>query len=249
MPKVIAARIGTKRSACEPEAIYVLSFGMRITREILESARVVWEYHQLRHKPIPGDIIIALGTNDLRVAEHAAALYRQGYGRTLVCTGAIAHQGDLLATPWDRTEAEMYAEVAERHGVPREHILLETKATNTAENIRFSRDLICARGITPANVVLAVKPFMQRRTWATMAVEWPEMPATLSSPQMTLEEYFTDVLTPEKIINIMLGDLQRIGIYGRRGWSAPQRLPEHVHAAYTHLKTLGFDQHLIQEDA
>ena len=69
---------------------------------------------------------------------------------------------------------------------------------------------------------------MQRRTWATMAVEWPEMPATLASPDMTLDQYFTDELTPVKIINIMLGDLQRIWIYGRRGWSAPQKFPEEV---------------------
>ncbi|HYI95850.1 MAG TPA: YdcF family protein [Bryobacteraceae bacterium] len=220
----------------------------RITEDVLASARLVWDYLLLGHKTIPGDIIIALGTNDLRVAEFAAKLYQQGHGKILVCTGAIAHQGDLLATPWDRTEAEMYAGVAEQNGVPRDRILLETKATNTAENIRLSRRLIAEHELRPDNVVLCCKPFMQRRTWATMVVEWPEMPASLASPVMTLEEYFTDVLTPEKIINIMLGDLQRVWIYGRRGWSAPQLLPENVKAAYTRLKSLGFDRHLLQED-
>jgi uncharacterized SAM-binding protein YcdF (DUF218 family) len=166
----------------------------------------------------------------------------------LVCTGAIAHQGDLLATPWDRTEAEMYAEVAIEHRVPADRILIEPHATNTAENIRFSRAVLDHEGIRPDNVVLAVKPFMQRRTWATMAVEWPEMPATLASPEMTLAEYFTDELTPGKIINIMMGDLQRIWIYGRRGWSAPQRIPDEVVAAYEHLKSAGFTKHLLAED-
>jgi hypothetical protein len=96
--------------------------------------------------------------------------------------------------------------------------------------------------------VIAVKPFMQRRTWATMAVEWPEMPATLASPEMSLDQYFTDELTPVKIINIMLGDLQRIWIYSKRGWSAPQRFPEEVISAYESLKAAGFTQHLIAED-
>src|SRR5689334_17629717 len=209
---------------------------MHVADSILQSADVVWRFHQLGHKPIPGDVIIALGTNDLRVAYYAARLFKEGYGELLVCTGAIAHQGDLLATPWSRTEAEMYAEVALREGVPADKILIEPCATNTAENIRLSRKLLEKHGVQPDNVVLAVKPFMQRRTWATMAVEWPEMPATLASPKMTLDEYFTDELTPEKIINIMLGDLQRIWIYGRRGWSAPQRIPEEVLAAYSHLK-------------
>ena len=92
---------------------------------------------------------------------------------------------------------------------------------NTAENIRYTRQLLHERSIRPANIVLAVKPFMQRRTWAAMAVEWPEMPATLASPRMTLDEYFTAELTPAKIVNIMMGDLQRVWVYARRGWSAP----------------------------
>ena len=218
-----------------------------MTDEALRCARMIWDYHQLRHQTIPGDVIVALGTNDLRVAEFAADLYRDGYGSTLVCTGGVAHQNDLLATTWDKTEAEMYADLAERRGVPPDRILLETHATNTAENIRFARSLIERQSLQPRNIVLAVKPFMQRRTWATMVVEWPEMPATLASPQMTLDEYFTDELAPEKITNIMMGDLQRIWIYARRGWSAPQRLPEEVRSAYDRLVELGYTQHLIPE--
>jgi uncharacterized SAM-binding protein YcdF (DUF218 family) len=221
---------------------------MQISEEVLRSARIIWQYHQLGHKPIPADVILALGTNDLRVAEFAADLYHRGFGRLLVCTGAIAHQDDLLATPWSKSEAEMYADIAEQRGVPRACILLETRATNTAENIRFARVLLEHQGTRPHNVVIAVKPFMQRRTWATMAVEWPEMPATVASPAMTLDEYFTEELAPEKIINIMLGDLQRIWIYGRRGWSAPQRIPESVMTAWSHLKALGFTRHLVAED-
>jgi hypothetical protein len=165
-----------------------------ISEEALSLARVIWDYHQLRHEPIPADVIVALGTNDLRVADFAADLYLRGFGSTLVCSGGVAHQDDLLATSWEKTEAEMYADLAERRGVPREHMLLERRARNTAENIRFTRELLGERKMRPRNIVIAVKPFMQRRVWATMAVEWPEMPATLASPEMTLEEYFTSEL-------------------------------------------------------
>ena len=64
---------------------------MPVDEEILRSARVIWDYHHLRHKPIPADVIVALGTNDLRVADFAADLYLRGFGKLLVCTGAIAH--------------------------------------------------------------------------------------------------------------------------------------------------------------
>ena len=41
----------------------------------------------------------------------------------LICCGGMAHLGDLLGTGWDKTEAEMFAEAAERRGVPREKTL------------------------------------------------------------------------------------------------------------------------------
>jgi uncharacterized SAM-binding protein YcdF (DUF218 family) len=219
-----------------------------MTAEALEQARIIWEYLQLRHQPIPADVILALGTNDLRVASFAARLYHGGFGKLLVFTGGIAHQNDLLNTGWERSEAEMFAEVAEREGVPREHMLLETHATNTAENIRLGRRLIEDRGIRPRNIVLAVKPFMQRRTWASMAVEWPEMPASVASEEMTLDEYFTHELTPDRVTHIMMGDLQRIWVYGKRQWAAPQRIPAHVRAAFDRLVELGYTRQLISED-
>src|SRR5258708_4674534 len=69
-----------------------------MTEEALSLARVIWDYHWVRQTAIPGDLIIAMGTNDLRVAEYASDLYHRGYGSTLVCSGGIAHVGDLLAT-------------------------------------------------------------------------------------------------------------------------------------------------------
>jgi hypothetical protein len=65
---------------------------------------------------------------------------------------------------------------------------------------------------------------------------------------MTLDEYFTEDLPPEKVIPIMLGDLQRVWIYGRRGWSAAQIVPEDVMEAYRELKSLGFTRQLLAEE-
>jgi hypothetical protein len=89
---------------------------------------------------------------------------------------------------------------------------------------------------------------MQRRTWAAMVVEWPEIPASVASEEMTLDEYFTDELTPERVTNIMMGDLQRIWVYSRRQWSAPQLVPEQVRSAFNRLAELGFTKQLIPEN-
>lgn len=216
--------------------------------DTLAHARVIWDYLHLRHEPIPADMIVALGTNDLRVAHFAADLHQRGFGETVVFTGGIAHQNDLLATGWDRSEAEVFAEAAIGRGVPSDRILLETEATNTSANIRFARKLVECRGLKPRNIVLAVKPFMQRRTMACMAVEWPEMPATVASPAMTLDEYFTPELTPERVIHIMMGDLQRIWVYAKKQWQSPQRLTPEVLSAFEALKERGFTKQLISEE-
>jgi DUF218 domain len=217
--------------------------------DVLHAARVIYNYHYLAHVPIRAEVIIALGTNDLRVAEFASDLFHQGFGGWLLCTGGIAHKADLLATPWTKSEAEMYSDIAVERGVPRAQIILETQATNTAENVRFSRQLLAKNAIKPRNIVIAVKPFMQRRVWATLAVEWPEMPATVASPQFTLDEYFTPELPAEKMIHILMGDLQRLWVYARKGWSAPQRLPTEVMAAFRYLKSAGWTHHLIPGEA
>lgn len=189
-----------------------------------------------------------LGTNDKRVAEYAATLYHSGFASTVVVTGGLAHQDDLLATGWNRPEAEVFAEILERQQVPPYRILLETRASNTAENIRLSRDLICKRGMEPKRVLVVVKPFMQRRVFATHAVEWPEVPATVVSWSTTFDEYCTPELPPAKVTNIMMGDLQRLWIYSNLGYSAPQRIPDEVRRAYSRLRELGYTQHLIAEN-
>src|SRR4029077_7388424 len=140
-----------------------------MNESVLCPPRIVWEYLQPNHDHIPHDVIVAFGTTDLRVARFAARLYHEGFGRPLVCTGGMAHQGDLLATNWHKTEAEMYADEDVALGVPRDRIMLEPHASNTAENVRFTRELLCRDGSRPRNVVLATKPFMERRVWATMA--------------------------------------------------------------------------------
>lgn len=216
-----------------------------LTASVLRWARAVYDYHQLRHTPQPAEVVVAFGTNDIRVAHHAADLYHQGFGKLIVCTGGVAHLGDLLATGWDEPESLVFARAAMECGVPAGCILQEPRATNTAENIRFTRELLREYGIVPQNLLLAMKPFMQRRVWATMAVEWPEMPATVSSPQLTFEEFCSDGRDMATTIDIMLGDLQRLRVYGERGWSAPQRWTEEVTEAYESLKAAGFTRHLL----
>lgn len=44
----------------------------------------------------------------------------------------------------------------------------------------------------------------------------------------------------------MVGDLQRIAVYGKNGFQIPQDIPEKVWHAYEQLVALGFDKHLLK---
>lgn len=217
--------------------------------EAFGHAQTIFDFHQLKHRYMPSDVMLVLGTNDIRVAHFAADLYHRKFAPTIVASGGIAHQNDLLATGWDRAEAEIFADILAGSGVPRNSMLLETKATNTGENIAFCRRTLGAAGLHPKSILIVVKPFMQRRALATHAVEWPEIPAAAASWETTFEGYCTPELPPEKVANIIMGDLQRIWIYARLGFSAPQRIPVEVKRAYDRMVELGFTKHLIAEPA
>lgn len=220
-----------------------------LTPEALDYARRIFAYHQLPHTPIRSDVMIVLGTNDIRVAEHAATLYHQGYAPLVVTTGGIAHQNDLLATAWQRPEADVFAEVLIARGVPAEKILREVAATNTAQNLTLSKQLLQQRGSAVQRAMIVAKPFMQRRVLATHAVEWPEAPVCVCTWATTFDDYCTTpALTPERVTHIMMGDLQRLWVYAQRGYSAPQRIPSEVKAAFAGLVAMGYTRHLIAED-
>lgn len=48
------------------------------------------------------------------------------------------------------------------------------------------------------------------------------------------------------IINIMVGDLQRIRVYPAKGFQIPQDIPEDVWEAYNRLVALGYDKQLVK---
>lgn len=206
-------------------------------------ARILADYHQLYHTLQPADCLLVLGSNDPRVAQRGAELFRQGWAPWLLCTGNV---GVLTAGLYGKPEAEYFAEIALDLGVPAEHILIENQATNTGENIRFSRTLLESRNIQTERLIIVQKPYMERRAYATFCKEWPGKQVIVTSPQIPYEQYALPHLALERIIHIMVGDLQRIKLYPQRGFQIDQEIPPTVWAAYEELVALGYTEHLTQ---
>jgi uncharacterized SAM-binding protein YcdF (DUF218 family) len=208
-------------------------------------ARIVWDYHHLNHTLAPADCILVLGSHDPRVAERGAAVFLAGWSPLIVFSGNL---GALTSGLWDRPEAEIFADVAEGLGVPRERMLIEARSTNTGENVDFSRRLLAERGIHPKRAIAIQKPYMERRTHATFRQRWPELDVIVTSPLLDLDAYPNDAISREDVIHIMVGDLQRLILYAERGWSAAQEIPPGVMEAFEGLVRAGYTGRLIDAD-
>jgi uncharacterized SAM-binding protein YcdF (DUF218 family) len=204
----------------------------------------IWDYHHLRHRLEKADLILALGSNDPRVANHAADLWLANWAPLLMMSGG---SGRLTRELYDRPEAELFAEIARERGVPSSALIIEPESTNTGENIVFSRRRLAEWGVTPRRIILVQKPYMERRAYATFRQFWPEIDPIVSSPATSFADYPTPELPRDLVINLMVGDLQRIKLYPARGFQIEQEVPEDVWQAARELIDLGYDSHLIDE--
>ncbi len=82
---------------------------------------------------------------------------------------------------------------------------------------------------------------MERRAYATFMKQWPErgVRVVVTSPQIPFEHYPNDEITAERLIHIMVGDLQRMKTYAERGFQIAQEIPEHVWRAYEDARLTG----------
>ncbi|RNL86899.1 YdcF family protein [Halostreptopolyspora alba] len=227
-----------------------------IDDEVHALAQRLWDFHTApaaHSPPTPGehDIILALGSHDLRVAEHAAHLWDAGAAPLIVLSGqrgrrtAGAHGHDR----WPRPEAEEFAQTARATaGIPSTAMLLETHATNTAENFTHSRALTAAHGIAVTRAIVTAKPYMGQRALATATAHWPEARWTFHCFAGGYTDYPNADTPTEELVHFLVGDTQRLDVYARRRWSSPVDIPDDVWRAYELLVARGFTNHLVDND-
>lgn len=214
-----------------------------ITTEAYALAKRIWDYHHMQHTLEKCDCIFVLGSHDLRVAERGAELYLQGWAPYIIFSGGL---GRLTEGVWPQPEADRFASIAMKKGVPPEAILIENKSTNTGENILFTQQLLQEKNLAPQSFLVVQKPYMERRSYATFKKHWPDKKLIVTSPQISFENYATEEILIEDVIDIMVGDLQRIKLYAEKGFQIYQPIPDDVWQAFERLVALGYDGHLIK---
>ena len=213
-----------------------------INQETIALAQILWDYHHMNNALEKSDCILVLGSHDTRVAERGAELFLEGWASLLIFSGGL---GRLTDGVFAETEADKFAAIAIDKGVPAKAILIENRSTNTGENIVFTKALLKERNLYPESFIVVQKPYMERRSFATFKKHWPDKKLTVTSPQIPFEKYPTKDIPIERVINIMVGDLQRIRVYAEKGFQVYQEIPPSVWNAYKQLVGLGFDKQLV----
>lgn len=213
--------------------------------DILSLANILREYHQVHHLLEPSDIIMVLGTNDLRVVQRGVDLLKAGYAEKILFSGGIGRLTDHDIFFQGTTEAELFAQIAINQGVSENKIIIENKSTNTGENIQFSYQILQDKNIK--SVILIQKPYMERRALATFEQQRPDTTTRVlvTSPQILFDDYPTDRLSIDLVIHMMVGDLQRIIEYPGLWFQSYQEVPSHVMLAYQNLIDLWFTEKMI----
>ena len=99
-------------------------------------AEKIWQYHLMNHQLIKADAILVLCSHDTRVAERAAELFHQRWAPLLIFSGGL---GAITRDIWSDPEANQFAGIAIKLGVPKDKILIENQSSNTGENILFTK--------------------------------------------------------------------------------------------------------------
>ena len=210
-------------------------------------ANIIWDYHHMNQDLKKADCILVLGSHDTRVAIRGAQLYLDGWAPLLAFSGGL---GRLTEGMWDQPEADKFAEIAINMGIPQDKIIIENQSTNTGENILFTKQKFEAMDIHAERFIIVQKPYMERRAYATFKNFWPDKEVVVTSPQIAFEDYCSDnngEITKEMVINIMVGDLQRIRIYEEKGFQIHQEIPDYVWDSFRQLVMRGYTQQLISD--
>ncbi len=213
-----------------------------VSAKDLHDARTIWDYHLMNHRLEPVDVGIGLGSHDLGVATFTAKLYHEQFFPMIVFTGASSR---TTAARFPHGEAVHYREHAIELGVPSSAIRVETNATNTGQNLAFTRDLLASADIPVKTVLLIAKPYMERRAYATCQKVWPEVQAICASEPIGFDDYLAGIGDTKLVLDMLVGDLQRVMEYPALGFAVQQDIPTEVESSYDRLVAAGYTSRLM----
>ena len=213
--------------------------------EAIALGRVLWDYLRIGAPLEQGEAIVVFGGHDLRVADWAAQLWLDGWAPKLVLSGGLGYYTSKI---WREPEAHKFRRIAIERGVNADAILIEDQSRNSGENVVLTRKLLETSGFLLRRAICVQKPYLERRVLLTLQKQWPGCDFLVSSPPISYEAYARpDIIGFDRLINELVGQVDRVERYPELGFTEKTTVPEEVIAAKRQLVELGFVNRLISE--
>ncbi len=88
-------------------------------------------------------------------------------------------------------------------------------------------------------------PYMERRAYATCRKAWPETKPVCTSETVEFADYIQSIGDSKLVASMMVGDLQRVIEYPKRGFAIPQQVPKNILTAYQRLLDDGYTEYVL----
>lgn len=171
-----------------------------------------------KENPAKADVIFVPGGSYPELPERAAQLWKAGYAPYIVPSGkysvtmgkftGVKSKADIYGKNY-ASECEFYTDVMVSKGVDPDSIIPEAEAQFTAENARFSRKVLDARGIRPKKAILCCKGYHSRRCLMYYQLNFPETEFLIAPVYLDVarENWYQTDRGQRKV----LGELARLG--------------------------------------
>lgn len=164
------------------------------------------------------DVIFIPGGSYPELPERAAQLWKAGHAPYVVPSGrysitigrftGVKSKAEKYSKDYV-TECEFYTDVLQANGVAPDCIIQEDEARFTAENARFSRKALEARGIRPKKAIICCKAYHSRRCLMYYQLCFPDTEFLIAPAcgKLTRENWYRT----EPGLQRVLGELARLG--------------------------------------
>jgi uncharacterized SAM-binding protein YcdF (DUF218 family) len=155
----------------------------------------IWQYGR-QDRAQPAEAIVVLGARVYpngrmgpalqRRVTHAWNLWQKGLAPVILCTGGNGPQEG------DKIEAGVACSALQALGVPESAILLESRATSTAESARWVSEILRQRGITSA-IIVSDSYHLARTHWlfARQGITTYPSPAQATTGRLSTRNFLT----------------------------------------------------------
>ena len=179
------------------------------------------EFIFMQDAPEKSDVIFIPGTSQSAITEKAAELYRAGFGKYVIPTGAYSSKrGKFAAEKIDNpryageyaTDFEYCRYILKENGVPESAIIREDRSTNTSENAEFTAAILKKVGLSVKKAILCCQSFHARRAFMSYAKFFPDT-EILVVPTDTQGIRKEDWFRQEKSYRRVMSELYKCGEY------------------------------------